>query len=89
MNTTTQFTHKEISAQWKYILKEEKEMLTREGDAYYAYQEKFNTYLRVFLRTDFSCLRSRDILTLCAMVQKYRPVALHSFLITCSNLVNA
>lgn len=44
--------------------------------------------LKKFLYQDFSVLSGRDILILCLLVSKYRPVQPFSFLVTCSMLVD-
>jgi hypothetical protein len=60
-----------------------------EGDEYFKAQEAFNGRLRTFLREDFSVLSTHQLLTLISWVSSHRPVAPHSFLITCANLINS
>lgn len=70
------------------LLLSEKEMKTKEGNEYYNLLEILKSKLAEFLRKDFSILNTRQLLKLCSMVGSYRPVALHTFLIYCSQLIN-
>lgn len=81
-------TYKAILSAFADLLGKNKEMKEKAGtDDYYELESELKQDLRLFLRMNFSCLNSRQLLTLCAMVSAYRPVEPFSFLITCSNLV--
>lgn len=80
----------------KYVMDKYSKLLKREAGMkanaendklYYQLQEMLNNELREFLRLNFSYLNTKQLLKLCAMVSSYRPVAPHSFLITCSQLI--
>lgn len=58
------------------------------SDLYYKERELFAIKLSDFLRTDWSGLNGTDVLKVCSLVGTYRPVALHSFLIRCAQLIN-
>jgi len=59
-------------------------------DKYYADREVFTRKLEAFIRTqDMTVLTTNQLLHICSMVGTYRPMALHTFFIYCSNLINA
>lgn len=89
MNVITKPTPADIRKQFKAILGTE-HVLNQSADNknYYPVQEKLRKQMVEFLRTDFSVLNSRQILKLASLVSTHRPVAPHSFLITCGNLIN-
>lgn len=74
------------------ILKAEKSLLTipyeTQQDFYFKERERFTRLLEAFIRQeDFSTLSGKKVIKICALVSTYRPMALHSFLIRCSNLI--
>lgn len=73
-----------VKIDFKLILKKEAALKSLEGNKYYTAQDELNKSLREFIRlADLSVLNTNQILQLCNLVQRHRPVALHSFLITC------
>lgn len=59
-----------------------------EGEDFYRTQPVFNKMLCDYIRnSDFSQLKTKQVLQLCGWVQSHRPMALHSFLIYCQNLI--
>jgi hypothetical protein len=57
-------------------------------DKYYADREVFTKKLETFIRTrDMSVLTTNQLLHICRMVGTYRPMALHTFFIYCSELI--
>lgn len=85
---TTNNTTVPVKEQYKAILALEKEMKKYSDDRYDDLQDKLKKALISFIRDDFSVLNSKQILKLCSLVNSHRPVALHTFLIYCSNLIN-
>lgn len=74
-----------VRADFRIILKKAEALnkLTA-STGYYTAQDELNQLLRTFIRlADLSVLNGKQVLQLCDLVQKHRPVALHSFLITC------
>lgn len=78
---------KEMSVSFKDLVNRDNELNKLGGDAYYTKQAQLISQMRVFLRTDFSGLSGKQMLYLCDLVQRHRPVALHSFLIACGLLI--
>jgi hypothetical protein len=61
---------------------------TTEGsNQYYSKVEVLRAVTKRFLREDFAVLSSHQLLQLCSIVSKYRPVEPFSFLTTCSMLL--
>ena len=82
MTTTTGITFKKLSQ-----TAAELSSLSNNGDdKYYSLQEVFKGQLLEFIRTDFSNLKTNQLLQLCGWVQTHRPIALHTFLIYCERL---
>jgi hypothetical protein len=76
------------------ILKSQSALLAidsqKNQDFYYKERERFVKLLETYIReVDFSDLSGNKILKICALVSTYRPMALHSFLIRCSQLIQA
>lgn len=79
-----------LQQQYRAILKSEKTLIDSENKpTYYPNRDLFVKQLAAFLREDFSKLKTLELLKICSLVSTYRPVAPHSFLITCGNLINA
>lgn len=73
-----------VKIDFKLLLKNDTALKGLEGNEYYAAQDALNKSLREFIRlADLSVLNGKQVLQLCDLVQRHRPVALHSFLITC------
>ncbi len=87
MNTTKK--------QFKAICKLESELnvlsnndTLKGDDVYYTKREVLQKELKAFIRTDFRVLNAKELLKLCTLVSKFRPVEPFSFLVTCSLLIN-
>lgn len=88
MNTQTLTPAEQVRKEFKAVLGLAHVVDQNSGsDQYYIYQEKLKAKMIEFLRTDFSVLNTKQFLKLAALVSTHRPVAPHSFLITCSNLI--
>lgn len=85
--STEKLTPFEIRKQYKKLLGLEHIMKHSTGDNYFTMQDKLKKEMIVFLRLDFSCLSSKQMLKLCALVSTHRPVAPHAFLSYCSSLI--
>jgi hypothetical protein len=70
------------------ILKDARSMAGIHGDEYYQRQEKLNLQLKWFVRHNLTFLTATQLLQLCTLVSKFRPVEPFSFLVSCSLLLN-
>lgn len=88
--TTAEFNSlKYVMGKWAEVLTKEAQMNEQlDNDKYYDLQKELNALLVEFIRLHFIYLNTRELLKLCALVSKHRPVAPHSFLIKCSELIN-
>lgn len=80
-------TQAEIKKEFNSILKEARFLAGIHGKEYYERQEELCKRLKVFIRWDFSQLNETQILQLCALCSKFRPVEPFSFLVSCSQLL--
>lgn len=85
---TVKRTQEEIKKEFNSILKEAREIQKITGKEYYPRQEDFTKRLKVFIRWDFSQLTATQLLQLCTLVSKFRPVEPFSFLVSCSLLLS-
>lgn len=89
MEQTTTTPALECKIAYHEMILNEPKLKALEGNEkeYYPAREAFKQDLSRLLRYDFSVLESKQILKLASLVSTYRPVAPHSFLITCGNLI--
>lgn len=85
--TKDKMTPELLNQLFALIYKWHEDLMLIEGDEYYKQHEGIKKQLVLFLREDFSTLSTQDLLKLISMVSTYRPVAPHSFLLTCAQLV--
>lgn len=89
MNTQT-VTSQNVKSEFRGLLAAEKNLAIvgqSPSDLYYKERELFVSKLAAFIRTDLTKLNTIQLLNVCSMVGAYRPVAPHSFLIYCANLI--
>lgn len=76
-----------VKQQFKNIIRKAKSTYAKANtNDYYRHADILTEMLRKFLHNDISDLSKNDLLILCDLVNRHRPVALHSFLITLSQL---
>lgn len=76
-----------VMAKFAEILQAENKLDSLQGNEYWDFNTVFTKQLQMFLAYNFTCLNTRQLLKLCALVSRYRPVQPFSFLVTCSNLI--
>ncbi len=78
---------KQASQLYKSLVKQSNEldkMPNTPDNAYYKKRELFVMDLRELIYLDFGALNKKQVFQIMAWTSTYRPVALHSFLIYCS-----
>jgi len=88
-NETLEFNSlKYVMEAFRLLLNKEREMKAQDGNnLYYDIEAELKEDLKLFLRLNFTYLNTRQLLKLCALVSRHRPVEPFSFLVTCSNLI--
>lgn len=87
VNTTDK---KAINKWFRQLMATDATLTNRDAnDAYYKEEAEFKTELTAFIsdRGNMLALTGTQILHICRMVSRYRPMALHTFLIYCAREV--